>query len=70
MNVDKTLFGMNMIVWASAVGGLILGIVIPKLIGMGEGLGMVIGGGAGWFIGTNFLLPYFEKRTKEEHEDN
>ena len=70
MNVDKTLLGMNMIVWASAVGGLILGIVIPKLIGMGEGLGMVIGGGAGWFIGTNFLLPYFEKQTKEEPEDN
>ena len=70
MNVDKTLFGMNMIVWASAAGGLILGIVIPKLIGMGEGLGMVIGGGAGWFIGTNFILPYFEKQNKEEPEDN
>ena len=66
MNVDKTLFGMNMIVWASAVGGLILGIVIPKLIGMGEGLGMGIGAGTGWLIGRNFLLPYFEKRKKEE----
>ena len=66
MIVDKTLFGMNVIVWASGIGGLILGIVIAKLIGMGEGLGMGIGAGTGWLIGRNFLLPYFEKRKKEE----
>ena len=42
MNVDKTLFGMNVIVWASGFGGLILGIVISKLIGMADGLGMGI----------------------------
>ena len=64
--VDKTLLGMNMIVWASGVGGLILGIVISKLIGMADGLGMGIGAGTGWLIGSNFLLPYFEKRKKEE----
>ena len=70
MNVDKTLFGMNVIVGASGVGGLILGIVIARLIGMADGLGMVIGVGAGWLVGKNFLLPYFEKRNKEEPEDN
>ena len=70
MNVDKTLFGMNVIVGASGVGGLILGIVIARLIGMADGLGMVIGVGAGWLVGMNFLLPYFEKRNKEEPEDN
>ena len=66
MIVDKTLFGMNVIVWGSGVGGLILGIVISKLIGMADGLGMGIGAGTGWLIGRNFLLPYFEKRKKEE----
>ena len=70
MNVDKTLFGMNVIVFASGIGGLILGIVIARLIGMADGLGMVIGAGTGWMIGRNFLLPYFEKRNKEEPEDN
>ncbi len=70
MNVDKTLFGMNVIVFASGIGGLILGIVIPRLIGMGDGLGMAIGGGLGWIVGKNFLLPYFEKRNKEEPKDN
>ena len=64
--VDKTLFGMNVIVCASGFGGLILGIVISKLIGMADGLGMGIGAGTGWMIGNNFLLPYFEKRKKEE----
>ena len=68
--VDKTLFGMNVIVGASGVGWLILGIVISKLIGMADGLGMVIGAGTGWMIGRNFLLPYFEKRNKEEPEIN
>ena len=66
MNVDKTIFGMNVIVGASGFGGLILGIVISKLIGMADGLGMRIGAATGWFIGRNFLLPYFEKRKKEE----
>ena len=70
MNVDKTIFGMNVIVGASGFGGLILGIVIAKLIGMADGLGMGIGAGTGWLVGKNFLLPYFEKRNKEEPEDN
>ena len=39
MNVDKTLFGMNVIVGASGFGGLFLGIVIARVIGMDDGLG-------------------------------
>ena len=30
----------------------------------------IIVGGAGIIIGMNILLPYFEKRNKEEHNDN
>ena len=66
MNVDKTLFGMNVIVGASGFGGLFLGLVIARVIGMADGLGLVIGAGTGWLVGKNFLLPYFEKRKKEE----
>ena len=66
----KKFMGMNVIVGGSGVGGLILGIVIARLIGMADGLGMVIGVGIGWLVGKNFLLPYFEKRNKEEPEDN
>jgi len=65
MNVDKTLFGMN-VVGASGFGGLFLGLVIARVIGMADGLGSGIGAGTGWIIGRNFLLPYFEKRKKEE----
>ena len=65
MNVDKTLFGMNVIVGASGFGGLFLGIVIARVIGMDDGLGAGIGAGTGWMIGRNFLLPYFEKRKKD-----
>ena len=39
MNVDKTLFGMNVIVGASGFGGLFLGLVIARVIGMADGLG-------------------------------
>ena len=70
MNVDKTLFGMNVILGASGFGGLFLGIVIARVIGMDDGLGAGIGAGTGWMIGRNFLLPYFEKRNKEEPENN
>ena len=66
----KTLLGMNVIVGASGVGGLILRIVIARLMGMSSGLGMAIGVGTGWIVGMNFLLPYLEKRNKEEPEDN
>ena len=62
----RQIMGMNVIVGGSGVGGLILGIVIARLIGMADGLGMVIGVGAGWLVGKNFLLPYFEKQKKEE----
>ena len=70
MNVDKTLFGMNVIVAGSGFGGLILGIVIARVIGMADGLGISIGMLAGVMLGMNFLIPYFEKRNKEEPEDN
>ena len=70
MNVDKTLFGMNVIVGASGFGGLFLGIVIARVIGIADGLGMVIGMALGATIGMNFLIPYFEKRNKEEPKDN
>ena len=56
----------NVILGGAGVGGLFLGVVIARLIGMADGLGMVIGAGIGWFIGMNFFLPYFEKRKKEE----
>ena len=70
MNVDKTLFGMNVIVGASGFGGLFLGIVIARVIGMDDGLGISIGMLAGVMLGMNFLIPYFEKQNKEEPEDN
>ena len=48
------------------IGGLFFRVVIARVIGMADGLGMGIGAGTGWLIGRNFLLPYFEKRKKEE----
>ena len=47
-----------------------LGVAIARWIGMDDGLGLVIGMMAGIMLGMNFLIPYFEKRTKEEPEDN
>ena len=56
----------NVIIIVTGVGGLFLGVVIARVIGISDGLGVVIGAGTGWLIGSNFLLPYFEKRKKEE----
>ena len=56
----------NVILGGAGVGGLFLGVFIARVIGMADGLGMGIGAGTGWLIGRNFLLPYFEKRKKEE----
>ena len=56
----------SVIIGGAGVGGLLLGIIIARVIGMADGLGMVIGMGAGIIVGMNFLIPYFEKRKKEE----
>jgi len=37
---------------------------------MADGLGLVIGMSTGIIGGMNFLMPYLEKRNKEEREDN
>ena len=58
------------IVGGAGVGGLFLGIVIARVIGMADGLGIGIGMMVGVMLGMNFLIPYFEKRNKEEPEDN
>ena len=47
-----------------------LGVVITRWIGMTDGLGIGIGMMAGVMLGMNLLIPYFEKRNKEEPEDN
>ena len=60
----------SVIVGGAGIAGLFLGVVIARVIGMADGLGAGIGAGTGWMIGRNFLLPYFEKRNKEEPENN
>ena len=60
----------SVIVGGSGVGGFFLGVVIARVIGMADGLGMGIGMMAGIIVGMNFLRPYYEKRNKEEPEDN
>ena len=60
----------SVIVGGAGVAGLFLGVVIARVIGIADGLGMVIGMAIGATIGMNFLLPYFEKRNKEEPENN
>ena len=60
----------SVIVGGAGVAGLFLGVVIARVIGLSDGLGSVIGMMAGIIVGMNFLLPYFEKRNKEEDEEN
>jgi len=60
----------TIIVGVAGVAGQFLGVVIARKIGMADGLGIGIGMMAGIIIGMNFLIPYFEKRNKEESEDN
>ncbi len=60
----------TIIVGVAGVAGQFLGVVIARWIGMADGLGIGIGMMAGIIIGMNFLIPYFEKRNKEEPEDN
>ena len=58
------------IVGGAGVGGLFLGIVIARVMGMADGLGSGTGMMAGIILGIFFLIPHFEKRNKEEPEDN
>ena len=60
----------NVIIGVAGVGGLFLGVVIARVIGMDDGLGISIGMLAGVMLGMNFLIPYFEKQNKEDSEDN
>ena len=60
----------NVVIAGAGVGGLLLGIVIARVIGFADGLGMVVGMCLGVAVGMNILLPYFEKRNKEKPKDN
>ena len=60
----------TIIVGVAGVAGQFLGVVIARWIGMADGLGVGIGMMAGIIVGMNFLIPYFEKRNKEDPEDN
>ena len=56
----------SIIVVVPSLAGQFLGVVIARVIGMADGLGA----GIGIMVGMNFLIPYFEKRNKEEPENN
>ena len=60
----------SVIVGVAGIAGQFLGVVIARWIGMADGIGISVGMLAGVMLGMNFLIPYFEKRNKEEPEDN
>ena len=60
----------SIIVAIPGIAGQFLGVVIARVIGMADGLGLCIGMMAGVMLGMNFLIPYFKKRNKEEPENN
>ena len=60
----------SVIVGGAGIAGQFLGVVIARWIGMADGLGAVIGMMAGIMLGMFILVPHFEKRNKEEPEDN
>ena len=60
----------SVIVGGAGVAGLFLGVVIARVIGSSDGLGSGIGMMAGIILGMFILIPHFEKRNKEEPEDN
>ena len=60
----------TIIVGVAGVAGQFLGVVIARWIGMADGIGISVGMLAGVMLGMNFLIPYFEKRNKEEPKDN
>ena len=53
----------------TGLGGQFLGIVVARVIGIADGWGLTIGMMAGVMLSMNFLIPYFEKRNKEEPKD-
>ena len=60
----------SIIVAVPGIAGQFLGVVIARWIGMADGIGISVGMLAGVMLGMNFLIPYFEKRNKEEPQDN
>jgi hypothetical protein len=60
----------SIIVAIPGIAGQFLGVVIARWIGMADGIGISVGMLAGVMLGMNFLIPYFEKRNKEEPKDN
>ncbi len=52
----------------TGLGGQFLGIVVARVIGIADGWGLTIGMMAGVMLSMNFLIPYWEKRKKEESE--
>ena len=60
----------TIIVGGLGIAGQFLGVVISRWVGMADGLGIGIGMMAGIILGMNFLIPYVEKRNKEEPEYN
>ena len=60
----------SIIVAIPGIAGQFLGVVIARWIGMADGIGISVGMLAGVMLGMNFLIPYFEKRNKEEPQDN
>ena len=60
----------SVIVGVAGIAGQFLGVVIARWIGMADGIGISVGMLAGVMLGMNFLIPYFEKRNKEEPKDN
>ena len=57
----------SIIVAVPGIAGQFLGVVIARWIGMADGIGISVGMLAGVMLGMNFLIPYFEKRNKEEN---
>ena len=60
----------NVIISGTGVGGLFLGVVIARVIGIADGWGLTIGMMAGVMLSMNFLIPNWEKRNTEESENN
>ena len=60
----------SIIVAVPGIAGQFLGVVIARWIGMADGIGISVGMLGCVMLCINFLIPYFEKRNKEEPKDN